>query len=97
MLAAVSKACTARPARERQAHWFGIWAVPAGGSSPESTGKESAAPDCRAARENIVSAASRIRSAMQQAEESARVTGVAPGTIRDIRRKYGMDWSNWNR
>ena len=34
---------------------------------------------------------------MSQAGEQARRAGVFPGTLRDARRKYRMDWSGWDR
>jgi S1-C subfamily serine protease len=34
---------------------------------------------------------------MSQAGEHARRAGVYPGTLRDTRRKYRMDWSGWDR
>jgi hypothetical protein len=68
--------------------WFGIWAVPAPGDN------ESA---CRAALSDIVAVAGRIDAAMQQADEDARRADVYPGIRRDIRKKYSMDWSGWDR
>jgi hypothetical protein len=34
---------------------------------------------------------------MSQATEQARRAGVYPGTLRDVRRKYRLDWSGWDR
>jgi S1-C subfamily serine protease len=34
---------------------------------------------------------------MSQANEQARRAGVFPGTLRDARRKYRLDWSGWDR
>jgi S1-C subfamily serine protease len=34
---------------------------------------------------------------MTQASEQARRAGVYPGTLRDTRRKYRLDWSGWDR
>jgi S1-C subfamily serine protease len=34
---------------------------------------------------------------MSQAGEQARRAGVFPGTLRDARRKYRLDWSGWDR
>jgi len=33
---------------------------------------------------------------MDQAVEAARRDDVYPGTIRDIRRKYRMEWAGWD-
>jgi hypothetical protein len=70
--------------------WFGIWAN-------SSTVGTSTAPRCPLARAELVVAASKIRDAMKAAEEAARTAGVNPGTVRDIRRKHAMEWSNWDR
>jgi len=35
--------------------------------------------------------------AMAQAGDAARRAGVYPGTMRDTRRKYRLDWSGWDR
>jgi S1-C subfamily serine protease len=35
--------------------------------------------------------------AMTQSAEAARRAGVYPGTLRDLRRKYRLDWSGWDR
>ena len=70
--------------------WFGIWAdrASAGGD---------ATPECRALFDYVVSLSGQINAAMQQATEDARRADVYPGTRRDIRRKYQMDWSGWDR
>ena len=44
-----------------------------------------------------MSNAERIRQGMDEAADDARRTGVYPGTQRQIRRKYRMDWDGWDR
>jgi hypothetical protein len=34
---------------------------------------------------------------MIQAQENARRASVLPGELRDIRRRYRMDWQGWER
>jgi S1-C subfamily serine protease len=77
----------ARPVADGR-EWFGIWA---------STKEVDTAPRCQAQRADLFKAAAQVRDVMKQAEETARVAGLTPGTVRDIRRKYSMDWSNWDR
>jgi S1-C subfamily serine protease len=70
--------------------WFGIWSnavVIYSGSLPE----------CRSLWSDIVSLADRVRVGMQRAEENGRRADVYPGTRRDIRKQYGMDWPGWDR
>ena len=38
-----------------------------------------------------------IHDAMAKASEGARRVGVYPGTMRDLRRKYRLDWDGWDR
>jgi hypothetical protein len=78
---------TAREVPDGRA-WFGAWDAPA---SKESS------PACGAARAALLDATVPIRTGMKQAEENARRADLAPGVIRDIRRKYAMDWTDWDR
>ena len=70
--------------------WFGLY------SDSVLLDNESM-PECRARRDDIGRAASRIGDGMRQAEESARRAGVFPGTTRTIRAKYAMDWAGWDK
>jgi len=38
-----------------------------------------------------------IHDAVAKASEGARRVGVYPGTMRDLRRKYRLDWDGWDR
>jgi S1-C subfamily serine protease len=53
--------------------------------------------DCSSWINDLKTAADQIRVRMNEAAETARRGGVFPGTTRDIRRKYKMDWSGWDR
>jgi len=70
--------------------WFALWAPPNAGVNAVLTG---CAPELR----DLQAAADRVRSAMQQLEESARRADIYPGVRRDIRRKYSLDWDGWDR
>jgi hypothetical protein len=65
--------------------WFAIW------SSPDFSGGNARA-DCSAMRADILERANRMRSAMQDFSERARRSGVYPGEMRDVRRKYQLDY-----
>ena len=39
--------------------------------------------------------AGEVRTAIQQASESARHNGVYPGALRELRRRYRLEWSGW--
>jgi S1-C subfamily serine protease len=70
--------------------WFGVWSGPVMIPNQDL-------PECQAMRDDIVSLAVAIRAGMQKAEEDARHASVYPGDRRTIRRKYGMDWTGWDR
>jgi hypothetical protein len=36
-----------------------------------------------------------VQSRVQQASETARHNGVYPGVVRDMRRRYKLDWNGW--
>jgi S1-C subfamily serine protease len=71
--------------------WFAVY-VPDGIKVARSS-----AYDCFAWIDDLKSAASQIKTTLDTAAESARRDGVYPGTIRQIRQKYRMDWSGWDR
>jgi hypothetical protein len=49
--------------------------------------------DCFGWIDDMKSSANQIKERMNQAVEAARRDDVYPGTIRDIRRKYRMEWA----
>ena len=70
--------------------WFGIW-------SDAVVVDNQSLPECRGQWSDIVVLAARVSAGMQGAEEDARRAAVYPGTRRDIRKRYGMEWSGWDR
>jgi len=52
--------------------------------------------DCFGWVDNMKANAIQIKEQMDKAAEGARRDGVYPGTLRQIRQKYRMDWSGWN-
>jgi S1-C subfamily serine protease len=71
--------------------WFAVY-VPDGIKVARSN-----AYDCFAWIEDLKNAANQIKTTLDMATESARRDGVYPGTIRQIRQKYRMDWAGWDR
>jgi hypothetical protein len=51
---------------------------------------------CRDLFDQIVNAGSDVNKSMAAAEEGVR-TSLLPGAIREIRRRYSMDWDGWGR
>jgi S1-C subfamily serine protease len=70
--------------------WFGLLA-------DRSAVDREPGPRCRAWLSDIADYAAHIDGEMRRAAESARQAGVYPGVARDLRRKYGLDWSGWDR
>jgi hypothetical protein len=68
--------------------WFSLWDAQA--KVDLSSGF------CRDLFDQIVSAGSDVNKSMAAAEEGVR-NSLLPGTIRDIRRRYSMDWEGWGR
>ena len=52
--------------------------------------------DCPGWLDTTKQNAAEIKAKMDEAGEAARRQGVYPGTLREIRQKYRMDWSGWN-
>jgi S1-C subfamily serine protease len=69
--------------------WFAIW------DSRAMQGK--LAYGCSGAFDTAKNRADWIRSEVLKAEEAARQADVFPGTRRDTRRKYRLDYSGWDR
>jgi S1-C subfamily serine protease len=53
--------------------------------------------DCEGWLAEVRKAAGQIRSEMDRGAEAARQNGVYPGVMRDLRRRYRLDWSGWDR
>jgi hypothetical protein len=65
--------------------WFAIWS--AAGSSGGN-----ARADCSNMHADVLERANRMRAFMQDVSERARRLGVYPGEMRDVRRKYSLDY-----
>ncbi len=53
--------------------------------------------DCATWIGDLKSSAAQIKQKMDEAAEAARRSSVYPGTLRQIRQKYRMDWAGWDR
>jgi hypothetical protein len=52
--------------------------------------------NCQSWLDTIQSNAAAIKAEVDKAGEVARKSGVYPGVLRDVRRRYHMDWSGWD-
>jgi trypsin-like peptidase len=57
----------------------------------------SAVVDCAAWFDAVKTRADALRAEMDRAGEAARQRGVYPGAARDLRRRYRLQWSGWDR
>lgn len=69
--------------------WFAIW-------DPKAM-RGTVAVGCGSNFDEIQRAAGEIRDGVLAAEEAARHSDVYPGSRRDLRRKYRLDYSGWDR
>jgi hypothetical protein len=54
-------------------------------------------PQCESLRNDLVRSAEEVRSAMRELLDFARREGILPGVVRDLREKYRLEWSGWER
>jgi hypothetical protein len=82
--------CVATATREGDRPWFGVLEPNGVTINPLS------AYDCAGWLQTLRSNAGPIMAQIQQANEAARRDGVFPGVLRDLRRKYRMNWKGWD-
>jgi hypothetical protein len=84
-----SKVCLTRPVRTGgDRPWFAIWER---GFPPDVV-----APSCVNDFDSFRDHADAIRARLTQADETARRAGVYPGSRRDLRARYRLDWDGWD-
>jgi V8-like Glu-specific endopeptidase len=71
--------------------WFALWEIN-GVRLASASGY-----NCTGWLDSMRGDALTLRGAVLSATESARRGGVYPGTIRELRRKYRLDWDGWDR
>jgi hypothetical protein len=80
--------CTVRVAPGYDREWFGLWDGRTALTSPDTS--------CTSAVKDLERLATEVRDAMSDAREEARRASVLPGQLRDIRRRYRMDWTGFD-
>lgn len=81
--------CAVRVAPGYDREWFGLWDGRTALTSPDAS--------CASAARDFGNMAAELRAALSTAQEEARRASVLPGEMRDIRRRYRMDWVGWER
>jgi len=82
--------CVAASSRSGDRPWFAAFEPNGIRLSPTS------AYNCQSWLDTLQSNAGAIKAEVDKAGESARQTGVYPGVLRDLRRRYRMAWSGWD-
>ena len=85
----IKENCAVRAAPGYDREWFGLWDGRTTLASPDMS--------CSAAVRDVEKIAGDVRTAMSTAQEEARRSSVLPGQLRDIRRRYRMDWTGFDR
>jgi hypothetical protein len=85
----IKENCSTRVAPGYDREWFGLWDGRASLTSPDAS--------CISAVRDLNRLADEVRTVMANAQEEARHTSVLPGQLREIRRRYRMDWPGWDR
>jgi hypothetical protein len=84
-----SRACLTQPVRTGgDRPWFAIW--------ERSFPTDAVALGCVDEFQSFRDAADEVRTRLTQADEAARRAGVYPGTRRELRERYRLDWDGWN-
>jgi len=68
--------------------WFAIW-------SASGAGGGNVRADCSNMHRDILERADKVKAVMVEASERARRNGVYPGEMRDVRRRYSLDYDGW--
>jgi hypothetical protein len=87
--ARIKQNCAVRVAPGYDREWFGLWDGRSALTAPDSS--------CISAVNDLNDFAAQVRSVMTDAQENARRASVLPGDLRDVRRRYRLDWTGWER
>ena len=81
--------CVSSSSRSGDRPWFAVFETNGVRIDPMSS------LNCQGWLDTVQSTAAPIRAAIETAGEAARQSGVYPGVLRDLRRRYRMNWSGW--
>jgi hypothetical protein len=86
-----ASSCVTSATRSGDRPWFAVF-------EPNGVSLNMAATiNCQSWLDTIRTNATPIKNTLDQAAEIGRRSGVYPGVMRDLRRKYRFDWSGWER
>ena len=82
--------CVSNATRGGDRVWFAVYERNGVSLAPRS------AYNCDGWYESLTGTAGEVRQRMDAAAEAARRADVYPGVMRDLRKKYRLDWNGWN-
>jgi len=86
-----ASSCVTSAARSGDRPWFAVF-------EPNGVSLNMAATiNCQSWLDTIRTNATPIKTTLDQAAEIGRRSGVYPGVMRDLRRRYRLDWRGWER
>jgi S1-C subfamily serine protease len=85
----IKQSCAVRVAPGYDREWFGLWDGRTILTSPEAS--------CISATNDLKDLAAEVRNVVMTAQDNARRASVLPGQLRDVRRRYRMDWTGFER
>ena len=86
-----ASSCVTSAARSGDRPWFAVF-------EPNGVSLNLAATiNCQSWLDTIRTNATPIKNTLDQAAEIGRRSGVYPGVMRDLRRRYRLDWTGWER
>jgi S1-C subfamily serine protease len=86
-----SKSCVTNVRRSGDRAWFAVYET--NGVTLVGISEY----DCQNFLARVNSYAEQIKETMTKEGDTARQAGVYPGVLRDLRRRYRLDWSGWDR
>jgi S1-C subfamily serine protease len=86
-----AKSCITNARRSGDRAWFAVY------ESSGVTVSGVSGYDCEQFLSTVTGHANQIKQTMSTEGDTARQAGVYPGVLRDLRRRYRLDWSGWDR
>ena len=84
-----SKTCVSNARRSGDRGWYGVY------ETNGITISFHSAYDCEQFLNTLRTNAERVKTEVDKATDNARRLGVYPGVMRDLRRRYRLDWDGW--
>jgi hypothetical protein len=88
--ASFAASCDASVATRYDRDWFALW-------ESGTVRADLSTGFCRDLYNQVIARGESVKAGMSAAEDAARRAALLPGSIRDVRRRYALDWDGWQR